>query len=98
MKYVCNEESIKVTDDALEEIALISAGGMRDALGMLDQLSSDDTEITLDMVSNYFGSVSNKKINELLTAISDNNSDNLLALIDEFRTALASNLVISLSP
>ena len=94
LKYVCNEESIKVTDDALEEIALISAGGMRDALGMLDQLSSDDTEITLDMVSNYFGSVSNKKINELLTAISDNNSDNLLALIDEFRSSAINYAVL----
>ncbi len=94
LKYVCNEESIKVTDDALEEIALISAGGMRDALGMLDQLASDDTEITLDMVSNYFGSVSSKKISELLTAISDNNSDNLLSLIDEFRSSAINYAVL----
>lgn len=94
LKYVCNEESIKVTDDALDEIALISAGGMRDALGMLDQLASDDVEITLDMVSNYFGSVSSKKINELLTAISDNNTDILLSLIDEFRNSTVNYAVL----
>lgn len=81
LKHVCTEESIKITDEALEEIALISAGGMRDALGMLDQLSSDDSEITLEMVSDYFGSVSVKKIDELLTAIEENNVDSLLEVL-----------------
>lgn len=81
LKHVCSEESIKITDEALEEIALISAGGMRDALGMLDQLSSDDSEITLEMVSDYFGSVSVKKIDELLTAIEDNNVESLLEVL-----------------
>ena len=81
LKHVCTEESIKITDEALEEIALISAGGMRDALGMLDQLSSDDAEITLEMVSDYFGSVSIKKIDELLTAIEENNVENLLEVL-----------------
>jgi DNA polymerase-3 subunit gamma/tau len=81
LKHVCSEESIKITDDALEEIALISAGGMRDALGMLDQLSNDDIEITIDMVSDYFGSVSVKKIDELLTSIEENNVENLLEIL-----------------
>ena len=81
LNYVCSEESIKISSEALEEIALISAGGMRDALGMLDQLSSDDSEITLDMVSDYFGSVSVKKIDELLTAIEDNNVSSLLDIL-----------------
>ena len=85
LKHVCTEESIKITDEALEEIALISAGGMRDALGMLDQLSSDDVEITLDMVSDYFGSVSVKKIDELLTAIEENNVENLLEVLKVVR-------------
>lgn len=81
LKSVCDEESIKISDEALDEIALISAGGMRDALGMLDQLSSDDTEITLEMVSNYFGSVSVKKIDELLTSIEENNTSKLLEIL-----------------
>ena len=81
LKHVCSEESIRITDDALEEIALISAGGMRDALGMLDQLSNDDTEITLEMVSDYFGSVSVKKIDELLTSIEENDVEKLLEIL-----------------
>ncbi len=85
LKKVCNEESIAITDEALNEIALISAGGMRDALGMLDQLSSDDKEITLDVVSNYFGSVSIKKIDELLTSIEENNVPNLLKILGNIK-------------
>ena len=81
LKHVCSEESIRITEDALEEIALISAGGMRDALGMLDQLSNDDTEITLEMVSDYFGSVSVKKIDELLTSIEENDVEKLLEIL-----------------
>ncbi len=81
LNHVCNEENIKITDDAIEEIALISAGGMRDALGMLDQLSSDDSEITLEMVSDYFGSVSVKKIDELLSSIENNDVENLLDVL-----------------
>ena len=85
LKYVCNEENIKITDDALEEIALISAGGMRDALGMLDQLASDDKEITLEMVSSYFGSISTEKINELLTSINNNDVNNLLTILGNIK-------------
>ncbi len=81
LKYVCSEEKIKITDEALAEIALISAGGMRDALGMLDQLCNDDTEITIDMVSDYFGSVSVKKIDELLTGIEENNAEVVLEVL-----------------
>lgn len=85
LKFVCNEENIKITDDALEEIALISAGGMRDALGMLDQLASDDKEITLEMVSSYFGSISTEKINELLTYINNNDVNNLLNILGNIK-------------
>ena len=82
---ISKEESIKITPEAMREIALISAGGMRDALGMLDQLSSDDNDITLDMVSNYFGSVSSKKIDELLTSIEKNDTESLLYILGNIK-------------
>lgn len=85
LSFICSEESIDIEDDALAEIALISAGGMRDALGMLDQLSSNDEKITLDIVSNYFGSVSVKKIDELLTSIEKNNVKKLLEVLENIR-------------
>ena len=86
LKFVCKEEKIKISDDALEEIALISAGGMRDALGMLDQLASDD-EITLELVSSYFGSVSVKKIDELLTSIENSDTNSLLEILGNIKSS-----------
>ncbi len=38
LKYVCLEEKILIDDDVLNEIARVSDGGLRDALGMLDKL------------------------------------------------------------
>ncbi len=87
LKFVCSEENIKITDEALEEIALISAGGMRDALGMVDQLANDDEEISLDLVSSYFGSVSVKKIDELLTSIQNNDSESLISILGNIKSS-----------
>ncbi len=83
LKFVCKKEKIKIEDEAINEIALISAGGMRDALGMLDQLSSDDSKITLDRVSSYFGSVSVKRVDELLDALGNNDAKLLLDIISD---------------
>ena len=40
LDYIVKEEQIKITNTALYEIARISDGGMRDAIGLLEQLYS----------------------------------------------------------
>ena len=66
LNYVCNEEKIDITDAALKEIAYMSNGGMRDALSILDQISSRNTKIDVDDVTSNFGSISNKKVKEFM--------------------------------
>ena len=83
LEFVCKKEKIKIDKDAINEISLISAGGMRDALGMLDQLSSDESKITLERVSTYFGSVSVKRVDELLEALGNNDVKLLLDIISD---------------
>lgn len=83
LEYICNEEKIKISSDALNEIAIVSAGGMRDALGMLDQLSSNGDEITVDMVTRYFGSISSERIKALFNSIFSGNSDDVISIIDD---------------
>ena len=83
LNFVCKKEKIKIEYSAINEIALISAGGMRDALGMLDQLSSDDSKITIDRVSSYFGSVSVKRVDELIDALGNNDVQLLLDIISD---------------
>ena len=76
LKYVISNENIAIDDDALEEIAYISDGGMRDALSILDQLSSTTEKITINDVIEHFGSVSKKQINNLFNLILENDVDN----------------------
>ena len=87
LKYICSLESISASDDALTEIANLSAGGMRDALGMLDQLSNDNSEISLDLVNSYFGSISSKKIDSLINAIFSNDSNTLISIFDDIKSS-----------
>ena len=43
LRRICTNEGIKADDDALMAIARAATGAMRDALGLLDQLSSYGT-------------------------------------------------------
>ena len=76
LKEIAKSEKIKITDDALYEIAKISDGGMRDSINFLDQLRSFSSEkITVDDVYEVCGNVSNSEIVNLLHAISENNCE-----------------------
>ena len=85
LKYVCNEEKIKYDDNGLKEIAMLSDGGLRDALSILDQLSKDDIIITADLVAKEIGSVSNKKIEDLLKALTNNDIGEIDNIFWEFQ-------------
>jgi len=67
--YVCGQENIAITEEAVEEIAYLSEGGMRDALSLLDQLSSTSEEITLDKILTNYGSISSKFIKDLISML-----------------------------
>ena len=85
LKYVISNENIAIDDDALEEIAYISDGGMRDALSILDQLSSTTEKISINDVIEHFGSVSKKQINDLFNLILENDVDNFDNMMKKFK-------------
>lgn len=83
LKYVCDSEGIKYEEDGLREIAILADGGLRDALSILDQLSKNEEVITNTLVSNEIGSISNKKIDELINYLDHNDIDNIEAIFNE---------------
>lgn len=85
LEYVAKEENIKIDKDALEEIAYISDGGMRDALSILDQLSSNNEKISINEVISHFGSVSKKQITDLYENVLSNNIDNFITMMKKFK-------------
>ncbi len=75
---ICQKESIKITSEAVSEIAYLSEGGMRDALSLLDQLSKNGSEITLDLIENEIKTVSQRTIKKLIDTIENNDIEQFL--------------------
>lgn len=69
LRYIADCEKINITDDALATIAKNSAGGMRDSIALLDQLSVLDGEITTDDINNLLGRLSFDTLNSLADKI-----------------------------
>lgn len=85
MRNIAKIEKINVDDDALEEIADYSEGGMRDALSILDQLSKKTDEITVDVVNENIGIMSKKNIIDLISNIEEENIENVVDFIEKAR-------------
>lgn len=87
IKKISEIENISIDEDAIQLIAKLSDGGMRDALGLLDQLTSYTNEkISVVDVNDVSGMITVDKINELLLHIINGNlidSFNLLETYDE---------------
>lgn len=65
-------ENINITEEALEVIAEVAEGGMRDALSILDQVSAyGETEIDVDSINNITGRVSTNDILKLVKLINE---------------------------
>ncbi|MBR2404204.1 MAG: DNA polymerase III subunit gamma/tau [Clostridia bacterium] len=63
IKSILFSEGITATDDALEYVAYLGDGSMRDSLSILDQcLAFSDGELTLDKVTNVVGAVDDKTL------------------------------------
>ena len=85
IKYICNEEKIKITEEAVKQIGEDSNGGLRDAVGLLDQLNSyTNGNINLDDVLKINGRVNINTFNEIFNNIYDNNIEELFNISDKF--------------
>ena len=85
LRYISDKEEINITDDALFTIAKNSAGGMRDSIALLDQLSILDGEeaISTDDINNLLGRISFDTLNELSNAIVDSNPQNAIEILEK---------------
>lgn len=71
LRYISDKEKINITDDALFTVAKNSAGGMRDSIALLDQLSvlNGKDAITTDDINNLLGRLSFETLNSLAETI-----------------------------
>jgi len=85
LHYICVQEKISITEDALLAIARGAEGGMRDALSALDQLISfKGDQLTEEDVLAVFGLVSREALETLSTAVLKGDMARILKMIDGF--------------
>lgn len=85
LRYISDKESINITDDALAYIAQNSAGGMRDSIALLDQLSvlnSSDSAISVDDINRLLGRLSFDSLTSLFAAIASSNQTDALDVLN----------------
>ena len=78
LSYIAGEENINIADSAIQLVAQISQGGLRDAESLLDQLSLQADEITVESVWNLVGAVPERDLLNLVRAIAADDSTALL--------------------
>jgi DNA polymerase-3 subunit gamma/tau len=71
LKTIVAAENLTADDEALILIARQSAGGMRDAQSLLDQLASTGTRITLALAQTVLGTATSKTVLDIMTSILD---------------------------
>ena len=85
IKYVLNKENINMNDDIINEIASLADGGLRDALSILDQLITLNKPIDSNLLTEQFGIVSQKSVEQLINYILDNDYVNISNTFDSYK-------------
>ena len=83
LSKICKLEKFSVANDVLYEIARLSDGGLRDAINMLDQLSSfNNGNVSIEDVYKLNGVVSYKEMVDLFNYIKGNNIKNIVVYVE----------------
>ncbi len=84
LKVVCNESNIEITDSALNIIAVLSEGAMRDALSILERCIQDgENKIDEDKIKDLVGIPKMAFVNSITEAIIDYDIDKALKSMDD---------------
>jgi DNA polymerase III subunit gamma/tau len=78
LSAIAQNEAIAIAPDALQLVAQISQGGLRDAESLLDQLSLLAGEVTVDRVWDLVGAVPERDLLDLLRAIASDDPETVV--------------------
>ncbi|WP_411348640.1 DNA polymerase III subunit gamma/tau [Paenibacillus sp. WLX2291] len=88
LQLIAGQEGLEADQDALEYIARLSDGGMRDALSILDQVSAyTEGKITYPQVLQMTGGIASEQFAELATALQQGDVGQVLQIVESFMQA-----------
>ncbi len=83
LKELTKKEKIKIDDDALNLVARQATGAMRDAISLVDQLSSINEHITLKDAQEILGTATSQAVIDLVDAMQTRESGQGLKIIHQ---------------
>lgn len=86
LRKIADSEQIKISDAGLESIAVASTGGLRDAINLLDQLSSlagDGQVIDQDLINKLTGTIDQQSLKNLLANYQQGKLFELIEIINQ---------------
>jgi len=83
LEKIVAAEKIKIETDAIALIARQATGSMRDAISLLDQLSSMGEGVDLKLASDILGTATDLAVMELVDALADADSSRGMAIIQQ---------------
>ncbi len=93
LMMISKKENIKIDEEVLKEIAIVSDGGMRDSIGMLDKLSMySDNEIKIDDFLKLNGLVTKKELNDFVGLLLKNDLAVVINTLEKWNN-LGNNII-----
>jgi len=83
LKMIAKAEKLKVNDEALELIASLAEGSLRDGESLLDQVASSTEEINLENAERVLGKVGFVRVNQLANLVIEKDLKGALNFLNE---------------
>lgn len=84
LSFICEQEGYTNYRDSVEYLAKLSAGGMRDAICMLEKCSGYSYDLNINNVVESLGNYSYNTFFSLINSMIDGNEAQVLTIIDDF--------------
>ena len=84
LRYIAKKENLVIEDEAIEKIATLAKGGLRDAISILDQVSNYSEQITLSHILEVTSSISEDDILEFYKGLLQGDVTKSLLKYNEF--------------
>jgi len=81
LEYIAKQEKINIEKSAIEKLAVLADGAMRDAVSLLEQVAIED-DITAESIDKFLNLPSEEKYNDIIKAIINKDEKSLFEFVD----------------
>ncbi|GAB5046340.1 DNA polymerase III subunit gamma/tau [Thermodesulfovibrio sp. TK110] len=86
LQFICRQENINITEEALYTLSVNAEGSMRDALTLLDQVTSFTDKVTLEDVNLLIGGTDVKILYELTESLINGDKEKIVLIVEELNS------------